>query len=419
MSVLPQIQWPYLQTIVRLTLALAIGLFIGLERERRGKEAGMRTFAFASLMGGLGGLLGEPYALLCFAMLGVLVGFLNVETMRTGDGIELTTSAALLVTGLAGILCGQGHTLTPAAVAVIAAALLAWKRTLSSFSVDLSETELRSAILLGILAFVIYPGLPVGSVDRWGAIEPRAAWITVILIAGIGFVNYILWKIYGTRGVELAGFLGGLVNSSVTVSELAMRVRETKGSLTRVASRSILLASAAMLLRNSVLLALLAPAVLRASLIPHLLMLLGCGLLYRLTPQAPSEPHEKTPLLKLSSPFSLPSALKFGLFFLLLQVAGVLAQHSLGQYGVYAISFLGGLFSSSSSVAAAAALASKGSVTTSVAATGAVLASLASVLVNFPLVFRAGEPAFARRMAWSLGLVAILGVLGILLRSIV
>lgn len=417
MSALPHSQWPYLQTIVRVTLALAIGLFIGLERERRGKEAGMRTFAFAGLMGGLGGLLGEPYALLTFAMLGVLVSFLNVETMRNGEGIELTTSAALLVTGLAGILCGQGHTLTPAAVAVIAAALLAWKRTLAGFSVDLSETELRSAILLGILAFVIYPGLPTGSIDRWGAIEPRAAWITVILIAGIGFANYILWKIYGARGVELAGFLGGLVNSSVTVSELAVRVKETQGSLTPVAIRSILLATVAMLVRNGVLLAILAPAVLLASLLPHLMMLAGCALLYWRAPRRPAQAHENAPLLKLSSPFSLAAALKFGLFFLLLQVAGVLAQVNLGQLGVYAISFLGGLFSSSSAVAAAAALAVKGSVSPSVAAASAVLASLASVLVNFPLVVRAGQRSFTIRMAWSLGLVVALGVLGILLQA--
>lgn len=374
----------------------------------------MRTFAFVSLMGGLGGLLGDSFALLCFAMLGVLVGFLNVETMRQGEGSELTTSAALLVTGLAGILCGQGHTLTPAAVAVIAAALLAWKRTLTGFSVDLNESELRAAILLGILAFVVYPGLPEGSIDPWGAIDPRAAWITVILIAGIGFVNYILWKIFGARGVEVGGFLGGLVNSSVTVSELAARVRETHGSLATVAARSILLATAAMLIRNSVLLGLLAPNVLVKSLLPHGMMLVGCLVLFVLLPMSRSEEPLQPPL-NLSSPFSLPSALKFGLFFLLLQLAGVIAQRYLGQLGFYVISFLGGLFSSSSAVAAAAALAVNGSVSPAVAGASAVIASLASVLVNVPLVVGAKQRAFAIKMIWSLGLIFALGFIGVLL----
>jgi uncharacterized membrane protein YhiD involved in acid resistance len=41
---------PYAPTLARLSLALAIGLFVGIERERRRKEAGLRTFAFASLV---------------------------------------------------------------------------------------------------------------------------------------------------------------------------------------------------------------------------------------------------------------------------------------------------------------------------------------------------------------------------------
>jgi uncharacterized membrane protein (DUF4010 family) len=169
--------------------------------------------------------------------------------------------------------------------------------------------------------------------------------------------------------------------------------------------------------RNGVLLALLAPAVLVASLIPHVMMLAGCALLYGRSPGRPAEMREHAPLLNLSSPFSLPSALKFGLLFLVLQVAGVVAQRSLGQFGVYGISFLGGLFSSSSSVAAAASLAVKGGVTAGVAAASAVIASMASVLVNLPLVVRAGQPDFTRRMAWSLGLVVGLGLIGIALHG--
>src|SRR5689334_18509028 len=126
--------FPYLATLLRLALALGLGLFVGLERERRGKEAGLRTFGFAALLGGLGGLVGDSYALVCLALLGVLVAFLNWQAIRTDQGAELTTSAALLVTGFAGVLCGQGHTFTPVAVGVGAAALLAWKERLSGFS---------------------------------------------------------------------------------------------------------------------------------------------------------------------------------------------------------------------------------------------------------------------------------------------
>ena len=131
-ATLPNVEWPYVPMLIRLTLALALGLLIGLERERRGKEAGLRTFGFISLMGALGGSLGPAYALLILFLVGVLAVILNIQTLRMDRGTELTTSAAMLVTCLAGVLCGQGHTATPAAVMVIATALLAWKERLAA-----------------------------------------------------------------------------------------------------------------------------------------------------------------------------------------------------------------------------------------------------------------------------------------------
>jgi uncharacterized membrane protein (DUF4010 family) len=164
----PAPTFPYLPTLLRLALALALGLFVGLERERRGKEAGLRTFGLAALLGGLGGLRGEAYALLGLGLLGILVVFLNWATLREGEGLELTTSAALLVMGFIGVLAGQGHTFTPVTVAIATAALLAWKERLAGFSLGLTEPELRSAILRAILAFIVYPVLPEAPPDPWG-----------------------------------------------------------------------------------------------------------------------------------------------------------------------------------------------------------------------------------------------------------
>jgi len=67
---------------------------------------------------------------------------LNVQTIRSQQHVQLATSSALLVLGLAGVLAGQGHTLTPTAVAVLTAALLAWKESLANFSLGLTDTEL-------------------------------------------------------------------------------------------------------------------------------------------------------------------------------------------------------------------------------------------------------------------------------------
>jgi uncharacterized membrane protein (DUF4010 family) len=413
--------WPYMPTLARLALALAIGLFVGIERERRQKAAGVRTFAFAAVLGAAGGLLGERFGLLAIGLLGVLVVLLNLDTLRSGEGAEITTSAALLVTGFAGLLAGQGHTFTPTLVGVVTAALLAWKEPLAGFSHALTESELRSAILLAILAFVVYPVLPPGTVDPWGLVDPREAWITVILIAALGFANYVLLKLYGTRGIELTGFLGGLVNSTVTVTELASRAHASRGGLAESAFRGVLLATAAMLVRNALILGILAPTALLDAGLPLLLMCAAAtvpALLRGRRPRRTGELSDEAPIASMQSPFSLTAALKFGMIFLALEIAGTLAQHGLGQVGFYAVSAIGGVVSSASAVASAANLSASGRLSAHVAGIGAILASLTSALVNLPIVARlAGDRALTRRLAWVLGGVVLLGVVGAVVQA--
>jgi uncharacterized membrane protein (DUF4010 family) len=420
--------WPYVPTLARLALALAIGLFVGIERERRQKVAGVRTFAFAAILGAVGGLLGEAFALLALSLLGILVVLLNVDTIRSGDGAEITTSAALLVTAFAGLLAGQGHTFTPTLLGVATAALLAWKQPLAGFSQALTESELRSAILLAILAFVVYPVLPIESVDPWRLILPREAWVTVVLIAALGFANYILLKLYGARGVEFTGFLGGLVNSTVTVTELANRLRLSGAQLSEATFRGIVLATLAMLVRNAAILGLLAPRALLSSAVPLALMVTGAGVAVyvhgrrggaiRREPRAPNTPPVDQPFLAMQSPFSLTAALKFGIIFLALRIAGTLAQQVLGAAGFYAVSAVGGVVSSASAVAAAANLAAGDTLPPQVAGTGAIVASLVSALVNLPVVARlAGDRVLTRRLAWVLGGIVVLGVLGAVVQT--
>lgn len=411
-------KWPYLDMLARFALALALGLLIGLERERRKKEAGLRTFGFIALLGSVGAALGDPYAYIILAFTALLTVFLNLQEFHLHKGTELTTSAAMLVTCVVGILCGKGHTLTPAAIMVSATALLAWKDRLQGFSIGLTENELRSALLLAILAIVIYPALPVGTIGPWGLIEPRAAWATVILIAGIGFVNYVLWKMYGARGVTIAGFLGGLVNSSVTVSELAARMGKSRSRHEiGAAYQGILLATCAMLARNTVILILLAPGAAASACVSFGLMLLASAgwALFGRKPAGQNLPDEShgDGRTSLALPFSLWAALKFGFIFLVLHIAGIVTQRFLGDVGFYLVSLIGGAVSSASAVAAAASLASNGSILPGVAATGAVIASIASVAINLPFVFRAKNRQVSISLSIAMGVIALLGIVGV------
>lgn len=413
---LPQANWPYSQSLMRLALGLAMGLLIGLEREWRGKEAGLRTFGFIGLMGAMGGALGTAYGLAALALTGVLTVILNVSTLRAGQGTELTTSAAMMVTAMVGVLCGQGHTLSPAAVTVITAALLAWKERLANFSMGMSVGEIRSALLLAILAIVIYPALPTGTVDPWDLIEPRYVWVTVILIAGIGFFNYVLWKMYGARGTELSGFFGGLINSNFTVIELSERVREVGAAFVPTAYRGILLATTAMVVRNAAILLILAPQALASALTAFALMALtNVALVVRNMRGRPLPDGTAAPEIHLDLPFSLPQAFKYGAIFLLLHVVGALTQRHFGDAGFYLVSIVGGLLSSASAVAAAATLAEQGGIESATAGMGAVLASFTSLVFSLSFVLRTRSRPLIRTLAVSMVAVGLAGVVGLLI----
>jgi len=186
---------------IRIAIALAVGMLVGFERESASKDVGIRTFGLTALLGVLSVLISPAYGLA--AMLGVivLIVFLNARSMKANGSLEITTSAALLVTYALGVLVGLGHTFTPVASAILMTLLLVWKVELHKFAGGVSIEELRGAVLLGLIGLVIYPVLPNRFIDRWELVNLRQAWVSVVVIVSIAFVNYVLLRLYSTRGL--------------------------------------------------------------------------------------------------------------------------------------------------------------------------------------------------------------------------
>jgi uncharacterized membrane protein (DUF4010 family) len=90
-----------------------------------------------------------------------------------------------------------------------------------------------------------------------------------------------LWKIYGPRSIDITSFLGGLVNSTAAVAELSSRVREAGEGFVKLAYRGVMLATGAMLLRNSLILAILSLQAFAYSLVPMLIMFAATAILLR------------------------------------------------------------------------------------------------------------------------------------------
>jgi uncharacterized membrane protein (DUF4010 family) len=400
-------RFPPSEVAAKIAVSLGIGLLVGIEREWSNKDLGARTFALTALLGTLAVLLAPEMTVVSFAGVLLIIGFANARSLLVDRSLEATTSAALLVVFVLGALAGQGHLFTPVAAAILMTMLLAWKVELHRFAGGLQPAEIRSAVLLGLLGLVIYPLLPDRFIDPWALINPRQDWITVIVIAGIGFVNYVLLKTYGTRGMYVSGFLGGFVNSSAAAVELA-KPMGAGGVSSGVAVAALLLTIVAMFARNLLILALFAPSAVLTAAGPLLAMAVVALVFVE---RARAQDGEIATEIHLESPVSLQRVLTFAALFLVIQVVSTLGERYLGRLGFLGISVLGGLVSSASTSAAAANMVGHEHMQAALAGEGVVLASVASALVNLPIIHRtARNSALSRRLAV---LTAVLSVTGI------
>jgi uncharacterized membrane protein (DUF4010 family) len=106
--------------------------------------------------------------------------------------------------------------------------------------------------------------------------------------------------------------------------------------------------------------------------------------------------------------------LRFGVVFIIIQIAGTLLTRVFGNSGMLVVSVIGGLVSSASTTAAAATMAMHGQISASLAGSAAVLASLASAATNLPIVWRTTtDRAGLRRLLFQTGAIIVAGVLAV------
>lgn len=389
---------------IKLVIALLLGLFLGLEREWSNKSAGIRTFALISLVATVFTIVESELLLITGGLLIVShATLLGVRSLlEEGDqGLSLTTSVSMLVTYGIGTLIGNGMYIAGVTVAVFSSFLLILKRELHAFALGLSKEEMQSAAEFAILAFVIYPLLPDESIGPWGAVQPRLIWLLVIAVSGIGFVNYVLIKRYRGKGIAFTGFFGGLVNSTAVIAEMATRV-DGKKEMFGLAVAAILLANAAMALRNAIIVIAFVPEALLIVGIP-----LGAITVTGIVGSFFITDWDSDLETDLESPFSLRNAFVFGgLFFVVLLVSAG-AEATFGSAGFVVTSFFAGLVSSGTSTTTAVTLASTGQITNETATAGVLAGTAASILIKVVFAASIERSLVKPVLGWSLTIIAI------------
>lgn len=242
----------FMQLVLKIAASAGIGLLIGLEREWAHKDAGVRTFALVSLLGTCAWLVAPGLAFAQFSLVVLVILLVNGYAAWKQHGLQITTSVALAVANVLGMAVGGGNFFLAFAGAVAVTALLSWKTELITLSGKLTATEIRGALLLAFISVVVYPLLPSQALDPWHILDVRSVWLTVILVSSLQFINYILLRMFGQRGIRYSALLGGLVNSAAISLFLGQDTRANADIEAEVPGY-MLLADAAMILRNWVL----------------------------------------------------------------------------------------------------------------------------------------------------------------------
>ncbi|SDJ58865.1 Uncharacterized membrane protein, DUF4010 family [Halovenus aranensis] len=367
--------------VMKVVFATALGVLLGVEREWSERPAGLRTFTIITLTGTVLTIVDEPYLVVLGAVLVVVQGAVfAVQGLVSGDeNYLLTTSMSMVLAYGVGVLIGNELYQVGVVVSIVATMLLVLRRELHGFARGLSKDEIQSALEFGILAFVVFPLLPDQSFGPSGTINPRTIWLLVVAVSGIGFVNYLVVQRYGTKGIAITSFFGGLVNSTAVLGEIVSRARNQTG-FTSIAVGSILLANAAMAFRDMFIVVTFVPELainVGAPLVA--IAVAGIGMSYVVSD------WELDFEMEFESPFNLTTALKFGGLFLLVLTVSATARSLLGTSGFLLSSFLGGMVSSGAVTTSVVLLVDSGQVGPGVASSGIIAAVSGSILVKLAL----------------------------------
>jgi len=405
--------------VLNLLVALAAGLLIGADRERRKlrratpSAAGIRTFALAALAGAVALTVGGV------TLLGVTAGAASLLTAlgywRTRDDEDpgLTTEIALVLTVLVGGLAIQDAA-AAAAVAVVVAMLLAARERLHHFvGRVLTEEEVQAALVLAAAAIVVLPLLPDRPLGPFAALNPRTIWRLVILVLAIGASGHVAVRALGPRfGLPIAGLASGFVSSSATIGAMGSRAAKSP-EMIGAATAGAVLSTVATVIQMAVVVGATSPPTLRAMSLP----LIAAGLVagaygavftgkaLRRTPEGGAVA---------GNAFSLSAALIFALLLSAVLMGSAALRVWFGEAGVVVAAGLAGFADTHAPAISIASLVAAARMSPAEAVIPILVGFTTNTVTKVAFAWAAGGRQFAVRVVPGLLLVVAAAWLGVL-----
>jgi uncharacterized membrane protein (DUF4010 family) len=410
------------QLIIRLGAALAVGLLIGIERERskgqgpRRAAAGVRTFTLIALAGAisleLGGL---PAFLVVAAVIGVFAAISYVRTFRHDAG--LTTEVAMVVTVLLGGLA-LSEPQVAGALAVVVTIILASRTKVHDWINNvLTDEEVRDGLVLAAAALVILPLLPEQPVDPWGVVDLRKLWTLAVLVMAINGLGYIAVRALGAKiGLALAGLFSGFVSSTATIGAMGSRAKarpELRGGAVAGAAAS----SVATVVQLTIVVGLVSMPTL-AMLVPSLVLsglaAIAYAGLFTLRSVRETTQADITP----GRPFSPKTALLFVLVVGAALAISTALTNWLGGNGLLIATGVAGLGDSHAAAISAASLAAGGKAEVPMAAIAVLIGFSTNAISKTVVAFSLGDRRFAFQLLPGIVLMVLAAWAGWFMRSL-
>jgi uncharacterized membrane protein (DUF4010 family) len=403
--------------ILRLGLALAIGLLVGLERGWRERDApsgsrtaGIRTYGISGLLGGVFAALAQAFGEATVLVAGFL-GFASVfawfksREARHDRDFSVTGVAAGLGVFALGALAVAGDYRAAAAGGAALAAVLASRDMLHGLLQRLSWIEVRSALILAVMTAIVLPLLPDRTIDPWGGFNPFEVWFFTVLTAAISYLGYIAVRVLGTARGLLVSALAGAVISSTAVTVAFARTAKAGGGNAWPLAGAASLAAMVSIVRVAIVVLIIEPRAL-VSVAPAAIAAAaafgGCGLAF-LSRHRGSD--DSAPAAR--NPFELGPLLLFAALFAVVATASAVVNSYLGSGSLFAVSALSGAFDVDVAVLSALRLA-KQSIAIEIVGQAVLAALAANAVGRLSLAIVAGPAAFwlplAAATAAALGL---------------
>ncbi len=230
------------------------------------------------------------------------------------------------------------------------------------------------------------------------AVKPYKLWLIVVLVSFVSFIGYVLIKIIGSSaGIGLTGLVGGLVSSTVTTLSFARRSIESPGA-NRLFAMAIILASSVMFPRLLLEIAVVNPTLMKNIAVPLTVMGVTGALMAGLLYLRASKDAVATAQVEFNNPFSLKSAVSFGLVFAGILMFTRLATHYLGDSWLPVVALVSGLTDADAIAFSLSSLQASGVIHIDWASFNLVLGAISNTFMKLFLVLGLGDRGLFKKL---------------------